>query len=223
MNSTMHFSSQDDPQIIKPTDGIKNIIFDFGDIFINLDKIGAMKSTLELFNITELTTEMIQVNMDYEKGLITTESFLTFYTNTYPSISKKEIINSWNCILLNFPLHRLEFIKQISKKYRCFLLSNTNEMHIDWIKNDWGMELYNEFKNCFEQFYLSHKMNMRKPDTDIYEFVLNEHNLIASETLFIDDTKENTDTTTTLGIHSWNLIPGKEDVIDLFNIKKHLF
>jgi len=223
MNSTIHFFDQGKPKIIKPTNGIKNIIFDFGDIFINLDKIGAMKNALELFDVTELTSEMIQVNIEYEKGLITTEAFLTFYTNEYPSISKSEIIKTWNYMLLDFPLHRLDFIKQVSKKYRCFLLSNTNEMHIDWIKNDWGMELYNEFKNCFEQFYLSHEMNMRKPDANIYEFVLNENNLIASETLFIDDTKENTDTTTALGIHSWNLIPGKEDVVDLFSLKSDIF
>ena len=223
MNSTTHSFEQDKTQIIIPTGGIKNIIFDFGDIFINLDKIGAMKIALEMFKVPELTPEMIQVNMNYEKGLITTEAFIEFYTAAYPYISKEKIIESWNSILLNFPLQRLDFIKQVSKKYRCFLLSNTNEMHIDWIKNDWGMELYNEFKNCFEQFYLSHEMNMRKPDANIYEFVLNENNLIASETLFIDDTKENTDTSTNLGIHSWNLIPGKEEITELFSIKKALF
>lgn len=202
---------------------IKNIIFDFGDIFINLDKDGAMKSTLKLFDVKELTPQMIQINIAYEKGLITTEAFLNFYTSEYPNISKTEIIKVWNCLLLDFPLHRLNFIKKISQEYRCFLLSNTNEMHIDWIKNSWGMELYNEFKNCFEQFYLSHEINMRKPNVNIYEFVLNENDLIASETLFIDDTKENTDTTTILGIHSWNLIPGKEDIINLLKIKTSLF
>ena len=223
MSTTIPFFGQDNSQINKSTDVIKNIIFDFGDIFINLDKIGAMKSALELFAIKELTPEMIQVNMNYEKGIITTESFINFYTAAYPYISKAKKIESWNSMLLDFPSHRLDFIKQVSKKYRCFLLSNTNEMHIDWIKNDWGMELYNEFKNCFEQFYLSHEMNMRKPDANIYEFVLNENNLVPSETLFIDDTKENTDTTTKLGIHSWNLIPGKEEITELFNIKKTLF
>jgi len=223
MNSIIHSFGQDKPQIINPTGGIKNIIFDFGDIFINLDKIRAIKSTLELFELSELTPEMIQINMNYEKGEITTEAFIKYYTTAYPNISKTKIIESWNCMLLDFPLHRLEFIKKVSKKYHCFLLSNTNELHIDWIKNDWGMELYNEFKNCFEQFYLSHEMNMRKPDANIYEFVLNENNLIASETLFIDDTKDNTDTTTKLGIHSWNLIPEEEEITDLFEVKKALF
>lgn len=223
MSSITHFSGQNEPKIIKSTGGIKNIIFDFGDIFINLDKVGAIKSALKTFELSELTPKMIQVNMDYETGLITTDTFIKFYTNAYPNVSKTKIIESWNCMLLDFPLHRLDFIKQVSKKYRCFLLSNTNELHIDWIKNDWGMELYKEFKNCFEQFYLSHEINMRKPDANIYEFVLSENNLIASETLFIDDTKENTDASTTLGIHSWNLIPGKEEIIDLLNIKTALF
>lgn len=202
---------------------IKNIIFDFGDIFINLDKIGAMQRVLSLFNIQELSPEMAQINMAYEKGLITTEAFMTFYTSAYPTISKSKIIDAWNCILLDFPLKRLDFIKQISKNYRCFLLSNTNELHIDWIKNDWGMELYTEFKNCFEKFYLSHELKMRKPNADIYTFVLNENNLNPSETLFVDDTKENTDASEALNIHSWNLIPGKHDVVNLLTLKKELF
>ena len=182
-----------------------------------------MTAALELFDITELTSEMLDINMSYEKGLIATEEFLEFYTTTFPYIPKNDIIDAWNCILLDFPMHRLEFIKKTQTQYRCFLLSNTNEMHIYWIKNDWGMTLYNEFKNCFEAFYLSHEMNMRKPDANIYEYVLQQHLLNASETLFIDDTKENTDTTTELGIHSWNLIPGEEDIVDLFTLKNHLF
>ncbi len=202
---------------------IKNIIFDFGDIFINLDKVGAMTTTLELFNVSELTPEMLQTNINYEKGLISTEKFIEFYTTTFPHISEKAICNAWNSILLDFPKHRLEFIKKISYQYRCFLLSNTNEMHIQWIKNDWGMTLYKEFKECFEEFYLSHEMNMRKPNADIYKFVLQKHYLKPEETLFIDDTKENTDTTTSLGIHSWNLTPGVEDITELFIIKNHLF
>ncbi len=202
---------------------IKNIIFDFGDIFINLDKTGILKNTLDLFNITDLSNEMIQVNMKYEKGVISTKEFISYYKKTFPFVKEEKIIDTWNSILLDFPLHRLDFIKKISENYRCFLLSNTNELHIEWIKNDWGLNLYNDFKDCFEEFYLSHEIKMRKPDNEIYEFVLNKNNLKASETLFIDDTKENTDASSLLGIHSWNLIPVKEDIVDMYNIKSDLF
>ena len=114
-------------------------------------------------------------------------------------------------------MRRLNFVKTLaaSKKYRLFLLSNTNELHISWIQNNWGMELYKEFKNCFEQFYLSHEIHFRKPDTEIYEFVLTENDLKASETLFVDDVVENTNSAKDLGLQVWNLIPGKEDVVDL--------
>ncbi len=202
---------------------IKNLIFDFGDIFINLDKKRAMENALQLFQVDTFTPQMIHTNEQYEKGLISTLEFLTFYELQFPFASQEEIIHAWNILLKDFPKHRLQFIKDVSQKYRCFLLSNTNEMHIDWIKNDWGIDLYNEFKNCFEVFYLSHKMKMRKPNADIFEFVLQKHHLKPEETLFIDDTKENTDTASTLGIHTWNLNPDTEDVIDLFTLQAHLF
>ena len=75
----------------------------------------------------------------------------------------------------------------------------------------------------FEQFYLSHEIGFRKPNTNIYEFVLQENKLNASETLFIDDTKENTDAAKLLGFKVWNNNPYKQDVVNLFSIKKDLF
>lgn len=203
---------------------IKNIIFDYGDIFINLDK-PATNRELNKLGINDFTPEMIAKNQAYEKGLITTDEFVNFYHEQFPHTTQNDLIDAWNAILLDFPKHRLEFIKKLAheNKYRLFILSNTNDLHISWIQEDWGMELYTEFKNCFEQFYLSHEIHLRKPDVDIYEFVLNENNLAAAETIFIDDTAENTEAAATLGIHVWNLIPGKEDIVDIFTHKKTLF
>jgi len=203
---------------------IKNIIFDFGDIFINLDK-QATYDVLKTIGITEFTDEMTQMNEAYEVGSISTTEFVDFYHSKFPETTKQFLIDAWNAILLDFPLHRLQFIEALakSKKYRLFLLSNTNDLHISWIKEDWKMPLYDKFKVCFEQFYLSHEISLRKPNADIYEFVLHENDLNAKETLFIDDTKENTDSAATLGIHTWHLIPGQDDVVDLFMKKHHLF
>lgn len=201
---------------------IKNIIFDFGDIFINLDKPATLRELAKL-GVTDISESMMKVYHQYEMGLISTDEFVGYFHNEF-GIAKEDLIRSWNAILLDFPKERLQFIKELSasKKYRLFLLSNTNDLHISWIQNDWGSELYNEFKNCFEQFYLSHEIHFRKPNADIYEFVLQENNLVAEETLFIDDTKENTDSANELGIHVWNLIPGEDEVTELFT-KKEFF
>ena len=194
---------------------IKNIVFDFGDIFINLDK-KLFAEELQKLHISQESEEMLPILQQYEMGLVSTDKFLTFFEERL-SISEDKLKRAWNSILLDFPKERLRFIQNLSesKKYRLFLLSNTNDLHISWIQKNWGMEQYNAFKICFEQFYLSHEINLRKPNNNIYEFVLTTNDLAPKETLFIDDTKENTDAAKALGIHIWNLKPGKEDVLEL--------
>ena len=199
---------------------IKNIIFDFGDIFINLDKEATAKALAQL-GITEISEETLMIFQQYEMGLLSTTSFIDFFETKFQVPSEK-LITAWNTILLDFPAHRLKFIQELAKNanYNLFLLSNTNELHISWIQENWGMHLYNTFKNCFGYFYLSHEMKMRKPNAIIYEYILKEHSLVPLETLFIDDTKENTDAAKLLGIQTWNLIPGQDDIVHLFNQKQ---
>ncbi len=200
---------------------IKNIVFDYGDVFINLDKPATVRVLHEL-GVKDISEEMMNVYKLYEVGGIATDEFVNRFKELYPNIPSHKFIDAWNAILLDFPLHRLDFIKELkaSGEYRLFLLSNTNDLHISWIQNDWGMELYNEFKDCFEQFYLSHEINLRKPNLNIYEFVLSENGLLAKETFFIDDTQENTDAAAELGIKVWNIDPLTEDIVDLLAQKE---
>ena len=202
---------------------IKALIFDFGDVFINLDKTGAMKNALKLFKLNVLEPDMIATNTLYEVGEISTEAFLDFYISKFPNLNTSNITDAWNYIIKDFPEHRLEFIKQLSKEdnYKLILLSNTNEMHINYIKSN--VSFYEEFKNCFDAFYLSHEIHLRKPNLGIYNFVLQDNNLAANSCLFVDDTKENTNAAKELGIHTWNIDETKEDVVDLFKIKSDLF
>ena len=202
---------------------IKTIIFDFGDVFINLGKEGAMTNALELFEIEELSEELIAFNSFYEQGLIDTDEFIAFYMDNFPKLSKKEITEAWNYIICDFPSNRLEFIQQLAKdkKYNLILLSNTNALHIECIQKH--IPFYDDFKAAFNKFYLSHEIQLRKPNADIFQFVLDQNKLKAEECLFIDDTKENTETASTLGINVWNNDPKTQDIVDLFTIKKELF
>lgn len=200
---------------------IKNIIFDFGDIFINLDKQAVFRAIEDFEEKPELTSELNTLNHTYEVGAFSTETFIEKLNTIYPKANKTEMATIWNSMLLDFPDYRLEFLEEFTKKneYRIFLLSNTNELHINHIIETMGADKYNRFKNCFEQFYLSYEIELRKPNANIYEFVLDKNNLKVEETLFVDDTKENTDVAEKLGINCWNLKPNIEDVI---NINKKL-
>lgn len=195
---------------------IKHIIFDFGDIFINLDK-PAVFTVLTQFGYTEITPDLDKIMKDYEMGLISSSDFILAMNRIFPKARPEDLKKAWNSILLDFPDYRLEFLEKLAAEntFRLFLLSNTNELHIDHVIKNMGLHRFERFKKCFEKFYLSHEINLRKPNKDIYTFVLEENNLKAEETFFVDDTKENTDTSSLLGIKSWNLIVGQEDIIDL--------
>ncbi|KPM33690.1 Putative haloacid dehalogenase-like hydrolase [Croceitalea dokdonensis DOKDO 023] len=199
---------------------IKNIILDFGDIFINLDKTATAREMTK-YGFKQTTPKLETLFNTYEKGGISSEEFLETTGALFPKATKQNLTDSWNAILLDFPDYRLEFLEKLAleNKYRLFLLSNTNDIHIEYVKATMGEEKFNRFKNPFEVFYLSYEMGMRKPDTEIFQFVLRKNKLKASETLFVDDTKENTDSAAALGIKVWNLQVGKEDITDL---KAHL-
>ena len=201
---------------------IKAIIFDFGDVFINLDKSATLRE-MRKHRIEDLTEDILELNRKYEKGLVSSDKFITTYQEEFKQLEAEIFVNSWNAILIDFPEYRYQFLKKLSeeKDYKLILLSNTNEIHIDWVKEN--VPFYEDFKTCFDAFYLSHEINFRKPDAEIYEFVLKKHKLEPEECLFIDDTIENTKAAEALGIHTWNIEPTREDVIDLFTAKKELF
>lgn len=201
---------------------IKTIIFDFGDVFLNLDKPATLRE-LEKHNITDISESLREVNQKYEKGLLSSQEFIQTIKGEYDHLKDSDITACWNAILVDFPEHRLEFLQKLAadNKYRLILLSNTNDIHIDWCREH--ISFFEDFRECFDAFYLSQEINQRKPDPSIFEFVLEQHQLVPEEVLFIDDTRENTDAAARLGIHVWNIDPAREDVVDLFRVKQELF
>lgn len=198
---------------------INTIIFDFGDIFINLNKQATIDG-LKNLGLQQWNEDLNQLNIQFEKGQISREDFLLGFQKQIPNASLDEILNAWNAILLDFPLYRLEFLQKLSKKYRLFLLSNTDSIHIDTFEKEAGTSFYSDFYQCFEKVYFSFEMGMRKPDSEIYSSIIHTHDLSEKNTLFVDDKKENTDAALALGLHVWNLQIGQEDVVDLFSKKE---
>ncbi len=202
---------------------IDTLIFDFGNVFINLDIENGFKESLKTLGISLISEDIIATNELYETGFITTDEFITFYAEKFPYLNRNQLVDLWNIILKDFPKHRLEFLKDLksSGNYRLILLSNTNELHIEWIKAN--ISFYEEFKSYFDAFYLSHEINLRKPNRDIFEFVLNQQNAKPEQCFFIDDNANNIKTAKQLNINTWHIIPYKEDVINLFSTQKHHF
>lgn len=195
---------------------IKNIIFDFGDVFINLDKEATARMLIGR-GFAGITPDLWALFNAYEKGLVSTDIFLERSKKWVPKAKTSELIEAWNAILLDFPDYRLEFLEGLSKEgtYRLFLLSNTNALHMERVIKKMGEERFQRFMSSFEFCYFSHEIHMRKPDIEIFEHILEGRKLRASETLFIDDTLEHTISANRLGIQTWHLQVGREDIIGL--------
>ena len=197
---------------------IDTIIFDFGDIFINLDKQATVDG-LKKIGLSSWNEDLDRLNISFEKGQISRDNFLLGIQKHIPNATIEDILAAWNAVLLDFPLHRLEFLQLLSQKYRLFLLSNTDAIHIDYFEQREGASFYGDFYQCFEKVYFSYEMGMRKPDAEIYHALIRQHELSPKRTLFVDDKKDNTDAAKALGLHVWNLQVGQEDVIELLDKK----
>jgi putative hydrolase of the HAD superfamily len=197
---------------------INAIIFDFGDIFINLDKEGSINEFKKL-GLEHLNEVLQEKNDLFEKGKISELEFIESFQKYIPNASIDDIRKAWNKIIGDFPLYRLEFLQMLVGKYRLFLLTNTDSIHIEHFEHKVGQSFSRDFYQCFEKVHYSYEMGMRKPDENIFNYLIKHHDLSPKRTLFIDDKKENTDAAERLGIQVWNLQVGQEDVVDLFEKK----
>ena len=201
-------------------DKIKNIIFDLGGVIINLDT----SRTISEFNkLSKQPFESIYNQKQqspffdlYDKGQLSETDFINeLYTATQSDAPISELKQAWNAMLLDFPIHRLDLLKKLKGHYRLFLLSNTNETHIsEFEKALYETHQYKNLEPFFEKVYYSCRMGMRKPDTEIFNFVLAENNLNASETLFIDDSIQHIQGALNTEIIA-HLLPKEKDVEDL--------
>ena len=195
---------------------IRNLIFDFGGVLIDLD-MEAVSRGLQNFGLATPGPELVRLSQEYETGQIPTDYFLNEVRRTLPGSREDEIRRIWNETVSRFPTERLEFLETLkaSGTYRMFLLSNTNPLHVEQARQNMGNRDFQRFRNCFQEFYLSHEIKMRKPEPEIFAFVLNENRLTPEETLFIDDTREHTESASRLGIRTWHLQVGKETILEL--------
>ncbi len=192
---------------------IKNIIFDLGNVLLNIDESASYKAIEALLDPSKCVDIYQTVFYPFEKGEISEESFFNRLQRRSVKVDHVEIYcKAWNAMFLDFPPVRLELLIALRQKYRVFLLSNTNITHIRFVRKLLEREnQITEFETrFFEKVYYSYEIGMRKPDREIYEFVLKDAALIAEQTLFVDDKIENVEAAKNLGIQAHHHHPSGE-------------
>ena len=186
---------------------IKNIVFDLGGVLVDLDFKAAING-LQKAGFAKVKEQLQSFDREgifqkFELGEMTAEEFRTaIRENSTVTLTDEEIDALWNAMLLEIPREKLELILDLRGKYMVYLLSNTNSIHWDYVcKNAFNYRGF-RVKDYFEETFLSYEMHLAKPDKAIFEKVLQDANLLAEETLFIDDSEANCKAAEEVGIHA---------------------
>ena len=199
---------------------IKNILFDLGGVLYHIDYNLTIKA-FEKLGVKEFHKHFSQQQQNnlfdrLETGRVSPEKFFEEMKVLLPNCTKKQIIDAWNALLLDIPQENIRLLKKLSKKYKLYLLSNTNSIHIERINE----QLYEKYglKNLnplFDSVFLSHEIGMRKPNTETFEYILDEAGIDARETLFIEDSIQHIESANIVGIQT-RLWKSNKPLSDLF-------
>lgn len=196
------------------------IIFDLGGVLLNLDYDLTEKAfiSLGMANFGESYSQLQQVNLfdRYEIGEISSFHFVNRLLDLLPpGTTANQVVHAWEAMILDFPAERLRFLEELSGKYRLFLLSNTNDLHIDAVRRSLEKTVgHKNLEQYFEKTYFSSAVGMRKPDSKIFEFVCSENNLDPAKTIFIDDSPQHIEGAKLAGIEAF-LLEKNQDVFEL--------
>lgn len=172
------------------------LIFDLGGVIIDidpsltLDALGKLPHRREEgLSIQKLT----RLSVDYETGKVSTPDFRDELKNLLSTYAVNDMIDTaWNRMLLGIESEKIALLRQLSERYRLFLLSNTNPLHLKEVlcrlKEVSG---YADFSLIFEKCYYSFEAGIKKPETTWFSQVIKENDLDAGRTVFLDDLKEN--------------------------------
>lgn len=198
--------------------GITALVFDLGGVIVDLAPTRTVEAFVKLSG--RKVEEVMQVYLthqaflDFEMGKTDESYFRNAVRDTFALHADDTSIDfCWNAMLIGLPTQKLRMLDALKKDFNVLALSNTNSIHIRYV-ND---VLLNGGKldDYFHHAHYSHDLGMRKPNADIFEYILNAHQLTPSEVFFMDDNVDNIATAKTLGIQTQR-IEHPDQVIELF-------
>ena len=194
---------------------IENIIFDLGGVLLDID-YNLTRTAFEELGIVDFDKMYSQASADklfqkLETGEISEENFYKELNRcTGLHLSPDEIKTAWNAMLLSFREESLQFLDDSRSKYKIFLLSNTNFIHISSFTEIFHRKKRKkDFDKYFDKAFYSCEIGLRKPDAVCYEWVLKEIDVDAAKTVFIDDSELNIEAAKKAGLQTIHLTTAK--------------
>jgi len=202
-------------------ENVEAVIFDLGGVILNIDynRTAAAFKALGLENFDEVYSQLCQTELfdRFETGQVSSFHFINRILDQLPrGCNGNQVVHAWDSMILDFPQERLDLLLELKSKYRIFLLSNTNDIHMEAVRRALEKTTgHKRLEDYFERVYLSCEMGLRKPDAEIFLKVCGEQQLQPSTTLFIDDSPQHVEGAKSAGLQAVYLEKGM-DIRELF-------
>ena len=177
---------------------MKNVVFDLGRVVFAQDPAKSTAEFKQFFSYVSLTP-MPQFWVDYDMGVLSIDQVadeLAAYRGVEPAFAREMIqiaIGKQETIAPTAEL--IADLKQAG--YRLYVLSNMSREFIDFLREQ---EVYANFNGDV----VSCEVGVVKPMPEIYDVLLERFSLEPSETIFIDDRRENIDAAEAKGISAFH-------------------
>ncbi len=179
---------------------IKTFIFDLGKVIVNYDH---SRITQRIEQFCDYKSEEIHKKIfastvihDYDLGKI---SSLQFFESVKDSLNLRmnfaEFAAVWNSTFDLEPIISEELIEKLAAKYRLIVLSDTNELHFEFIKQNFPILQY------FDDFVLSYQVGAVKPAAEIFQIAIEKSDCLPEECFFTDDREGNVQGAKSFGIN----------------------
>ncbi|MBR2146601.1 MAG: HAD family phosphatase [Muribaculaceae bacterium] len=195
--------------------GIKNLLFDQGGVIVDIERDRCLEELRRLgMEAPERLVGLYKQDGPFfalENGDVTLEEFHQELRPLMPQgVTDEQMDHAFSSFIVGIPLHRLQSLRQLRKRYKTYILSNTNPLMFEGVIARAFAQEGLDVNAYFDGITVSYKARSNKPDRKIFEYAISTMGIVPEETLFFDDGQENLDAAARLGFKTALVTPGRE-------------
>jgi len=180
---------------------IEVVYFDLGKVIVDFDHSRAAQ---ELLKVTPLSLKEAMAALsdgelvsEYETGRLSSQQhYRKVCRRLQMEVSIEKFRELWGSMFLPEPLLSESFLQDLKKRYRLMLLSNTNEIHFDFVIQNYPI------LRMIEERLLSYQAGCMKPQARIFELAIKKAGVAPENIFFTDDRPENIEAAQRSGIQA---------------------
>jgi len=203
-------------------DGIEGVIFDFGEVIIELDypRVISGFSKVAKKNAEEIHELVVTAPLlrEFEVNKISPSEFRVGVNELLGMLLEDaEFDFIWNSMLKNLPKERMDILADVSNRFNTYILSNSNVIHEvaynKMIEDVTGKSSLHAFVT---KAYFSQDIELRKPGKECYQFVIKDIGIDSNKLLFLDDRLDNIEGAQACGLNTVHVTDADRQLREIF-------